>query len=192
MVTRKTGLRSAGRLAVGLGLAALLWGGVQAVEAEESLDKELASLSWQLGKWKWSQVEGEVDSSGVVEIRSALNGTAIHHEGYGTSGSDFRFNVSVVFDSHRSVPVARGSNNQGEVWEDLVGLFQGRCVMRRTYINAKPVIKTDGTQSEGTGIHTRIITQTKINDDTWKHEQLLILPSGKAEKRFVARLERVK
>ena len=56
----------------------------------------------------------------MVEIRSALNGTAIHHEGYGTSGSDFRFNVSVVFDPQRSVPVARGSNNQGEVWEDLV------------------------------------------------------------------------
>ena len=47
-------------------------------------------------------------------------------------------------------------------------------------------------ESEGIGVHTRIITQKKINEDHWEHSQVLILPSGKSEKRFVARLERVK
>ncbi|MDA7525036.1 hypothetical protein N8667_05580, partial [Verrucomicrobia bacterium] len=92
----------------------------------------------------------------------------------------------------RGVLVARGSNTQGEVWEDLISVFEDKCVLRRTYINTKPVIKNDGTQSESLGIHTRIITQTKINEDLWEHSQVLILPSGKSEKRFVARLERVK
>lgn len=165
---------------------------VTGAEPSPSLNRELAPLSWQLGTWKWSQLEGDVVNSGVVEIRSGLNGTAIFHDGHSTAGGEFRFHVSVAFDPQRGVPVARGSNNHGEVWQDLVGLFEGRCVMRRTYINAKPVMKIDGTQSEGMGIHTRIITQTRINHDTWKHEQVLILPSGKAETRFVARLERVK
>ena len=161
-------------------------------ESSSPLNNQLAPLSWQVGVWKWTQLEGDVGNSGMVEIVSALNGEAIHHNGHGTFGGEFRFSVSVVYDDSRGVLVARGSNTQGEVWEDLVSVFEDKCVLRRTYINGKPVIKNDGTESEGIGVHTRIITQKKINEDLWEHSQVLILPSGKSEKRFVARLERVK
>ena len=165
---------------------------LQGDESSSPLNKKLAPLSWQVGVWKWSQLESDDGNSGMVDIVSALNGEVIHHNGHGTFGGEFRFNVSVVYDVSRGVLVARGSNTQGEVWEDLISVFEDKCVLRRTYINTKPVIKNDGTQSESLGIHTRIITQTKINEDLWEHSQVLILPPGKSEKRFVARLERVK